>query len=153
MKEKEEQRKIQINQEDEILKQRKEIESMKIIEKERLDKIKYNKLLEEEKQLIQKMKLIGNFPIVKFSDSKNENTFEINKPVMTFGRDQTNDFCIPNPNISRKHFTIKFESSNYLILDNNSLNGMIVNGFKIKKSILKNNDIIEIADAKFIFYL
>ena len=153
LKEKEEQRKIQINQEDEILKQKKEIESMKIIEKERLDKIKYNKLLEEEKQLIQKMKLIGNFPIVKFSDSKNENTFEINKPVMTFGRDQTNDFCIPNPNISRKHFTIKFESSNYLILDNNSLNGMIVNGFKIKKSILKNNDVIEIADAKFIFYL
>ena len=72
---------------------------------------------------------------------------------MSVGRDESNDIHILNPNISRKHFNINFEASNYVIVDNNSTNGMIINGYKLKKSSLKNGDIIEIADATFTFYL
>ena len=100
------------------------------------------------------MKSLGNFPILKFSDSKNSDSFEINKPNMSFGRDKNiNDFHIQNSNISKKHFIIEFKSSSYMILDNNSTNGMIINGYKLKSSPLKNGDVIEIADATFTFYL
>ena len=100
------------------------------------------------------MKALGDFPILKFSDSKNSDSFEINKPIMSFGRDKkSNDVHILNLNMSRTHFSIIFKASNYMILDNDSTNGMIINGYKLKSSPLKHGDIIEIADATFTFYL
>jgi pSer/pThr/pTyr-binding forkhead associated (FHA) protein len=73
---------------------------------------------------------------------------------MSFGRDKkSNDIHISNLNISRTHFSIVFKASNYMILDNDSTNGMIINGYKLKSTHLKHGDIIEIGDATFIFYL
>ena len=100
------------------------------------------------------MKSLGSFPILKFSDSENSDSFEINKPSMSFGRDKkSNDIHISNLNMSRTHFSIIFKASNYMILDNDSTNGMIINGYKLKSTPLKHGDIIEIGDATFTFYL
>ncbi|MDB9712720.1 FHA domain-containing protein [Flavobacteriaceae bacterium] len=154
----ENQKKIHLNQQTEILNQKTEIESIKKIEQQRITdlntaknrKIKKNK----EDQLIKEMNAFGNLPILKFKDTNSSDSFEINKPSMSFGRDKkSNDIHISNLNMSRTHFSINFKESNYVILDNNSTNGMIINGYKLKSSILKHGDIIEIADATFTFYL
>ncbi len=154
--EKQNQIQIQEKQKSEILKQQNEIASLKELEQKRLNDLDKAKLLKEKKnleeKLIKEMITLGNFPVLKFIDSKNSNSFEINRPKISVGRDESNDIHIMNPNISRKHFTIYFESSNYIIKDNNSTNGMIINGYKLKKSTLKNGDVIEIADATFTFY-
>jgi hypothetical protein len=154
--EKQNQIQIQEKQQSEILKQQNEIASLKELEQKRLNDLDKAKLLKEKKnleeKLIKEMITLGNFPVLKFIDSKNSNSFEINRPKISVGRDESNDIHISNPNISRKHFTIYFESSNYIIKDNNSTNGMIINGHKLKKSTLKNGDVIEIADATFTFY-
>ena len=119
---------------------------------------KPNDLLIENKKTeakqIERMKFIGSFPILKFKDSSSSESYEINKPCISFGRDKkSNDIHISNINMSRSHFSIIFKDSNYLILDNDSTNGMIINGYKLKTSILKNGDVIEIADATFTFYI
>jgi hypothetical protein len=154
--EKQKQEQIQEKQQTEILKQQNEIASLKELEQKRLNNLEKAELLKEKKfleeKLIKEMITLGNFPVLKFIDSKNSNSFEINRPEISIGRDESNDIHISNPNISRKHFTIYFESSNYIIKDNNSTNGMIINGHKLKKSTLKNGDVIEIADATFTFY-
>jgi pSer/pThr/pTyr-binding forkhead associated (FHA) protein len=99
------------------------------------------------------MRAIGNFPILKFADSNNSAQFEINSSIVSVGRDkQSNVICIPNSNISRNHFSIVFENNEYRIQDNNSTNGIIVNGYKLKNVLLNNGDIIEIADVTFTFY-
>ena len=49
------------------------------------------------------------------------------------------------------HFTINFKDGKYTIVDNNSTNGILVNGRKLKNSF-NNADIINIADTTFIFY-
>ena len=153
-----EQKKNNLKQQAEILSQKKEIESIKKLEQQRKDDLIAVQLLEaknsKEAKLVQEMKALGNFPILKFSDSKNSDSFEINKPIMSFGRDKkSNDVHISNLNMSRTHFSITFKASNYMIVDNNSTNGMIINGYKLKSSPLKHGDIIEIADATFTFYL
>ena len=51
------------------------------------------------------------------------------------------------------YFSITFSNNKYSVVDNNSTNGMIINGYKLKKAELKNGDIIEIADVTFTFYL
>lgn len=155
--EKKKQNQIQIKQQTELLSQQKEIESLKELEQQRLNDLNNAKFEKEKKakeaKLIKEMQALGPFPILKFVDSEKTNSYEINKPLMTVGRDESNDIHILNTNISRTHFTIIFEASNYIIFDNKSTNGMIINGYKLKKSLLKNGDVIEIADVTFTFYL
>ena len=77
--------------------------------------------------------------------------FEINKPLITVGRDDNSNICIKNNYISRHHFSIKYENGNYKIIDNNSNNGILINGKKVQEA-LNNTDIIEIADLTFSFF-
>ena len=152
------QRQINKEQESEILKQKQEILAM---QNKEAQKVKSEQLLQqnalkksEEKNLISQMKRLGAFPILKYSDDNNSAQFEINTPITAVGRDEkTNNICVPNSNISRNHFSIIFSNDKYTIVDNNSLNGMIINGYKLKNSELKNGDIIEIADVTFTFYI
>lgn len=109
-------------------------------------------LLEQEEQLIALMKNSGGFPVLKCTEFIDDN-FIINKPVVTVGRDQSNVLSIPNQNVSSTHFEIRFDKGSYKILDKNSLNGVLVNGRKIKDCILNNGDIITIADVSITFYL
>ena len=152
------QRKNDKEHESKILKQEQEILNMKNKEQQRINsdlEQKQNILnAEKEKLLIAQMKAFGAFPILKYTDKDNIEKFEINKPLVSIGRDnKTNTITIPNSNISRNHLKIIFLENTYTIIDNNSLNGMIVNGYKVKNAELKNGDIIEIADVTFTFYI
>ena len=149
---------IEKEQESEILKQKQEILAMreKQAQKEKSDQLLEQNALKkiEEKKLISQMKRLGAFPILKYSDDNNSAQYEINIPVTTVGRDEkSNIICIPNKNISRNHFSIIFSNDKYTIVDNKSTNGIIINGYKLNNSQLKNGDIIEIADVTFTFYI
>tara|TARA_B110001450_G_C17662742_1_gene498032 strand:+ start:1508 stop:3097 length:1590 start_codon:yes stop_codon:yes gene_type:complete len=133
-------------QKEELLKIKNQQEKIKIEEAEDLRILK-------EKALIKQMLSTGSFPILKFSDSKTSLQFEINNPIIKIGRDKvSNNICIANKNISRNHFSIVFKNNQYKVKDNNSTNGIKLNGRKIKESVIKHADIIEIADLSFTFY-
>ena len=153
-----ERRKVDNEQEAEISQQKQELLTIKNKEEQRIKAEQLSKQNElkadEEKALIAQMKLLGALPILKYSDDINTAQFEINKPITSVGRDEkTNQICIPNNNISRNHFSIIFSENKYKIVDNNSTNGMIINGYKLKEANLKNGDIIEITDVTFTFYI
>jgi hypothetical protein len=147
------QKEKEAKQEEYILSQKEELLNIKNqrdnelkAEKDRISKINQDLLI---KQMFSK----GSFPILKFSDLKSSEQFEINKPVIKIGRDKkSNDICISNNYISRNHFSIVFKNNQYKIIDNNSNNGLKLNGKIIKESIIKHADIIEIADLTFTFY-
>ena len=149
------QKEKELVREAQIQSQKKELEEIKKKEKERIEIENNKKLKEEEERLINEMLTLGNgsFPILKFVDNENKTLkFSINKPVLTVGRDVNNIVVINNNNISRNHFKIIFENNEYSIVDNNSTNGIILNGKRIKKSSLNNTDIIQIADVTFTYY-
>jgi len=54
-------------------------------------------------------------------------------------------------NVSRKHARIIYHNEEYQIEDLGSTNGVYVNGIKVEKCILRENDIIEIGCMKFLF--
>ena len=140
-------------QQKEISDQKEELSNIKLQQEKRKD-IESDKLRKDnESQLLKQMLLKGSFPILKFTDSTGSTKYEINKPIITVGRDKgSNSICIANNNISRNHFSIVFENNGYKVIDNNSTNGIILNGSKIKESVLDNADIIEIADISFTFF-
>ena len=147
------QKEKEAEQEAHILAQKEELliikNQQKKLKKQEEEEIKKS----NERALIKQMLSSGSFPILKFSDSKTSTQFEINNPIVKIGRDKsTNTICISNNNISRNHFSIVYKNNHYTVIDNNSTNGIKLNGRKLKESVLKHADIIEIADLSFTFY-
>ncbi|MCD6385755.1 sigma 54-interacting transcriptional regulator [Candidatus Sumerlaeota bacterium] len=73
------------------------------------------------------------------------------KDVTTIGRAEDNTIWIPQPNVSRYHCIIEKRAHGYYIRDNNSKNGVLVNGKQITEQLLQPQDKVQIGDTVFIF--
>lgn len=150
------QKQIDNEQEGEIQKQRKEIQDLKNKEEQAKKQAKFLKdeelRVQDEQKLLTQMKNQGQLPILKYLSEGDELEFTVDNPNLTVGRDaKTNRLCVPNNHISKNHFRIVFSEGKYTIIDNKSTNGIIVNGRKVERSVLKNGDIIQVANATFTF--
>lgn len=58
-------------------------------------------------------------------------TFELNKDIITLGRDITNDIVINDPEVSRHHLRITRGASGYNIEDLGSTNGTFIGGQRV----------------------
>ncbi len=70
---------------------------------------------------------------------------------LVIGRDESCGLVISSQSISRKHAKIVYSNEEYTIEDLGSTNGILVNGVKVSRSTLKNNDVIRIGKAKLIY--
>lgn len=70
---------------------------------------------------------------------------------MVIGRDPDCAVQIALSNVSRHHARLIYDGEEYVIEDLNSTNGTFVNGVKISRCILRNNDQIRIGEAKILF--
>ncbi len=96
--------------------------------------------------------LIQNGRLVLLDEKGNfKEEFELDEIEISIGRDEKNNIAIDHPSISRIHCFINRKDDFYEIVDNDSTNGVFVNGKKVKKSILKNGDIVQLGDVEFVF--
>ncbi|PMQ02115.1 MAG: forkhead-associated protein [Dictyoglomus sp. NZ13-RE01] len=77
--------------------------------------------------------------------------FKIQKEITKIGRDEENDIVLFHPTVSRFHAQIIREGENYFIEDLDSANGTFVNGIKVKKELLNDNDILQFGDIVCVF--
>lgn len=85
------------------------------------------------------------------SDSK-WNDFKLNSTNISIGRDTGNDFVIDDLMVSSKHAQLSYENNHWYIADNNSTNGVSLNGSEItKKTALNMYDVVRICDTVLIF--
>ena len=85
---------------------------------------------------------------ITLPDGKEQN-FPLVNDITRIGRGEPNDLAIPHEykTISRQHLEIRREGTNYMAIDLNSANGVFVNGQKVDKIQLKDNDEICIGQA------
>ncbi len=88
--------------------------------------------------------------ILKFNEAVIKE-IPVEKDAITIGRSEENDITIDNMAVSGKHAKIIHEGDAYILYDLNSLNGTFVNGAKVSKTSLKNNDQIIIGKHTLIF--
>ncbi|MEE8424758.1 MAG: FHA domain-containing protein [Elusimicrobiota bacterium] len=88
--------------------------------------------------------------ILKFKDSI-VSELEIVKPTVTVGRKSDNDIIIDNPAVSNHHCRIVLTGKTYEVEDLGSTNGTTLNGEKVSKSGLHDNDEIGIAKHTVVF--
>jgi pSer/pThr/pTyr-binding forkhead associated (FHA) protein len=96
--------------------------------------------------------------ILHFLDKSITNRITINKPVFLIGRMPTADFLIEDRSVSSEHAAIEFVDNTaagggkeYHIRDLDSKNSTYVNGKKVTRQKLNNNDIIRIGTNKLQF--
>ena len=90
--------------------------------------------------------------------SKNGERVTINKQMFRIGKERRRvDYCISdNTNVSRLHADILYKNGAFYILDNNTTNGTTVNGSSLaggQEHMLKNGDVIKLADEEFRFQM
>ena len=79
------------------------------------------------------------------------NGVELNRSQVYIGRDPECEVHIPTTTISRKHVRIFCRGEEYHVEDLDSTNGTYINGVKIKRCILRNNDQITVGDITITF--
>ena len=77
--------------------------------------------------------------------------YSLEKDVITIGREEENDIVLKGTGISRVHAMIFGSLAGYTIEDNNSTNGLLVNGESYAVKALGDRDTITIGDFDLIF--
>jgi pSer/pThr/pTyr-binding forkhead associated (FHA) protein len=76
----------------------------------------------------------------------------LKRKIATIGRDEDNDIWIDDDVASRHHAELSWDEGKIYITDLNSLNGVLLNGRRIRgHALLKTNDVLEIGEQRFIF--
>jgi len=76
---------------------------------------------------------------------------ELGQGELTIGRSPGCAIQLRRTMVSREHARITFRNEEYHLEDLGSTNGTYVNGIKIVKCVLRNNDQIDIGGAKILF--
>ena len=77
--------------------------------------------------------------------------FALKSAPLGLGRDPAREIHLHDERASRFHATIACDGENVLLVDQNSANGTLVNGVLVDQCLLKEGDIITLADTKIIF--
>ena len=75
-------------------------------------------------------------------------TYEVDGRVVLIGRSRQADFVLNDPNASRRHAELRRQGDDYIIVDLDSLNGIEVNGKRVKSAKLMNGDLITIGTTR-----
>ena len=78
-------------------------------------------------------------------------TFELDELGSMIGRCSDCRIQLQLPHVSRMHARVSRFDEEFLIEDLESTNGTFVNGVRIHKCVLRNNDQIQIGEAKILY--
>jgi len=71
--------------------------------------------------------------------------------ALVIGRADNAGVRLVSQKASRQHATLGLRGTDFVIRDNDSHNGIFLNGVKIHSAILRDGDVIQIADCAFVF--
>jgi pSer/pThr/pTyr-binding forkhead associated (FHA) protein len=80
-------------------------------------------------------------------------TWQMTKPTITVGRQEGCSWILQNPTVSRKHFKVTYNGSDYTLEDLGSSNGVMVNGRKTSRCRLQSTDVIEFGNVRATFHI
>ena len=89
--------------------------------------------------------------IQKQPDGSTVKQWDLRDNPLTVGRGDKVDARIEDNEMSRQHFVISPKSGGYVIQDQNSQNGTLVNGRRVSETTLKPSDNIRAGQTRFVF--
>ncbi len=86
--------------------------------------------------------------LVQTSRDGPERSFPLTKDSSTLGRHRNNDIVISDPKVSAFHARIDRTAEGFVLVDLESRNGSFVNGRKVQKLLLKDDDVVRAGAAR-----
>lgn len=77
------------------------------------------------------------------------NSYQIFNKRITIGRQSGNDVVLNDNSVSGNHCSIEFQKNKYIIHDNNSANGIIIDNKVVKSQMLEEDQVIILGRSKF----
>ena len=78
--------------------------------------------------------------------------FQLVARPLTAGRDPAREIQLKDPKVSRRHFQVRMDGDDYLVVALKSLNGVLVNGEKVAdEQVLTDGDRIQVGDTTLTF--
>ncbi len=68
------------------------------------------------------------------------------------GRGSDSQIRLASKRASRQHAIFRLRGTDCLLVDNDSNNGVFLNGVKIHSAILREGDVIQVADSVFVYH-
>jgi hypothetical protein len=90
-------------------------------------------------------------PRVVFTLAFGGRPHELATPRVVLGRSKEADIRVPDENVSRRHAEVRLESDGYWIVDLGSMNGTIVNGERVDRARLAEDDRITLGSTEIVF--
>lgn len=75
----------------------------------------------------------------------------LDQDLLIIGRAEEADVRLPSQRASRQHAMLTRRGLDYVIRDNDSRNGVFLNGVKVHSAVLREGDILQIASSVFIY--
>jgi transcriptional regulator with GAF, ATPase, and Fis domain len=72
---------------------------------------------------------------------------------ISIGRDASNELCLIDNVVSRKHCHIQRVGEQYEVLDLESHNGTFVNGIPVRRKVIGHGDTIRVGNSEFVFLI
>ncbi len=95
----------------------------------------------------------ANIPTLKIVSMGGIQNFPIQKLPLLIGRDPSNHIIIQDNSVSKTHAKLYFDNGYFYLEDLDSTNGLVVNGQKISKVQLKENEKVYLGNATIELYL
>ncbi|HWZ17475.1 MAG TPA: FHA domain-containing protein, partial [Ktedonobacteraceae bacterium] len=81
-------------------------------------------------------------------------TFELSKPIITIGRDNSNDIFVTDPKVSRFHARLLWINGSWIIEKVSQTSNVSVNQQRVQQSIIFDNNVVSLGDdSSFLFLL
>jgi hypothetical protein len=77
--------------------------------------------------------------------------YELTKRRLVIGRSRDCDITVDDPNVSRRHAEIRQDEGSYWVVDLNSTNGIEVNGARVDRAELANDDLVVLGRTSLTF--
>ena len=78
---------------------------------------------------------------------------ELTDSQISIGRDETNQLCLIDPTVSRKHCTIQQIGEQFELVDLDSKSGTFVNGMPVRRKLLDHGDTIRMGGDELVFLM
>src|ERR1035438_984992 len=96
----------------------------------------------------------GVFPTLVFVRDNQERKIDLDHSPFTVGRKADKDLAIADPHVSRDHALIVSEGGQFYVVDEGSTHGTFVNGERVQRKALQQNDRLEfgVRDAIYLVF-
>src|SRR5262252_6186206 len=96
----------------------------------------------------------GVYPALVFVQGSEQKNIVLNRSPFTVGRKVDKDLVIADPRVSRDHALITSENGQFYVLDQGSKHGTFVNGERVQRKTLEQNDRVEfgIRDVAYVVF-